>query len=141
VQRDERLDLPSLYPLLAFVAALTFGPALAEPRLALAGVAVIAVLLIPLRQPRLALIAVLIVAGISIALQREERLARERSEILSLGEHRFVTVEAPIRSGWRAISQEQFRLIAERFTVIDGNRLYQVVGDGRLLSFVINKLP
>jgi competence protein ComEC len=122
VPHDDRLDVPALYPLLAYVAGLTIGPALVNLRFSTLGCAAIVLLTVAAKRPRPALVAALFATGLLVATSTARRAAREDADLGALAPDRFASVEAPIRRGWRRDSHEHFSLVADRFSAIEGGQ-------------------
>ena len=123
--RDERLDIPALHPLLAYVAGLALTPLLVDARAALCGIAAVAVLLAMMRRPRAALAAALFAVAVAVTVHGNARRSDEDAALRSVDPDRFARVEIPLARGWRRNSDESSTLIAANF-VIAGDRTLKV---------------
>jgi competence protein ComEC len=98
-------DAPAALPLIGFAAGLASGTLLVNPRLAVAGLLAMALLLLlgplPLRVKRpVVLLLLAAAAALTLALREGRRAAAEDEAFAGMDAERFVTIEAPLDHQW-----------------------------------------
>ncbi|HUP49926.1 MAG TPA: DNA internalization-related competence protein ComEC/Rec2 [Thermoanaerobaculia bacterium] len=114
-----RDDVPAALPLIAFTAALGFGPLLVSSRWAGLGIGLVALLIAARHGPRAATIAGFAALGLLIAAREQTLRSTERRILARLDQERFVTIEAPLQRDWSA-RPHVFVLGSSRFRVEGG---------------------
>ncbi|HEX8617211.1 MAG TPA: ComEC/Rec2 family competence protein, partial [Thermoanaerobaculia bacterium] len=116
-----RTDVPAALPLLALIAGLALAPLLVNPRFTIVGILTIFIACCAIRHrvaaPHSAIL--FLAAGLALALQLQQRDAREREAFARLEPDRFTTIQVPLERDW-AERDGSFVLRASRFTA-NGN--------------------
>ncbi|HVT44204.1 MAG TPA: DNA internalization-related competence protein ComEC/Rec2 [Thermoanaerobaculia bacterium] len=119
MRRDQVTDIPAGLPFLALTSGLAAAHSIAGPRLTVAALSAIALLVLALRRPyryRLSLVVAMAAAGLAFADNRL-RIAHDIDQLIAGGRERFVRIEAPIRTGWENRGEPPYSLRVDRFRV------------------------